>query len=280
MAFYTSINQNRKINGYVLGIWRGFGVALLSVPMMLMTPFIFDPLYLFLLFVQGIFIGFYDSRLFFSSARFGAAETSRILIFSVLISMCLWWGLHPKEFLSVWHRPFAFWGIIISVLGVVLCYLKMLKRPFSRKLVIFMLPSVIVLSLMSTLTQEIMLEHTLRDGIAYYLVLSMAVSGLYNLFFYIKTQKPTKQKAVQEIFSSKVKRVGLWVILFSAALVVCKSISLAYAPNTGYVNALSLTSPLWIMLYNHWIHRKDEASPLLGLLMIIFLFSLTFFASL
>lgn len=280
MAFYTSINQNKKINGYVLGIWRGLGVALISVPMMLITPFIFDPLYLALLVIQGIFVGFYDSRLFFSSARFGAAETSRILVFSVLISMTLWWGLHPKEFLTVWHHSFAFWGIIISVLGVMLCYLKMLERPLSKKLIIFMLPSVIILSLMSTLTQEIMLEYTLRDGIAYYLVLSMAVSGFYNLFFYVKTQKPTMNMAIKEIFSPEVKRAGLLIILFSAALVISKSISLTFTPNTGYVNALSLTAPLWIMIYDRWTGRKDGASPRLGLLMIVFLFSLTFFASL
>lgn len=280
MAFYTSVNQNRKINGYVLGIWRGLGVAFVSMPMMLITPFIFDPLYLFLLVVQGFLVGFYDSRLFFSSAKFGAAETSRILVFSILISMTLWWSFHPTEFLNIWHRPFVFWGIIVSVLGVILCYLKMLERAFSKRLIVFMLPAVVVWSLMSTLAQEIMLKHELRDGIAYYLVWSMTVSGFYNLYFYIKTQRPTKRQAFEEIFSPKVVRVGLLVILFSTVLIISKSISLAYTPNTGYVNALSLTSPLWIMLYNHWTNRKDDASPRLGLLMIVFLFFLTFFACL
>ena len=280
MAFYTSVNQNQKINGYVLGIWRGLGVALVSMPMMLITPFIFDPLYLFLLILQGFFIGFYDSRLFFSSAKFGAAETSRILVFSILISMTLWWSFHPGEFLNIWHRPFVFWGIIVSVLGIISCYLKMLERPFSKRLIAFMLPVVVVWSLMSTITQEIMLRHELHDGIAYYLVLSMTISGFYNLYFYIRTQRPTTRQAMAEIFSPKVKRVGFLVILFSAVLIISKSIALAYTPNTGYVNALSLTSPLWIMLYNHWTNRRDEASPRLGLLMIVFLFFLTFFASL
>ncbi|MBO5997533.1 MAG: hypothetical protein J6P93_03310, partial [Alphaproteobacteria bacterium] len=87
MSFYTYINQNNKIDGYILGLWRGFGVAFVCFPLVLITPFEVDAGFFFLLFVQGIMTGFYDSRLFFASARFGAAATSRMLVLSILISM-------------------------------------------------------------------------------------------------------------------------------------------------------------------------------------------------
>ena len=32
MALYTLVNQKHKFNGYVLGVWRGFGISLLFLP--------------------------------------------------------------------------------------------------------------------------------------------------------------------------------------------------------------------------------------------------------
>ncbi len=280
MSFYTYINQNNKVNGYVLGLWRGFGVAFVCFPLVLITPFEWDFSFFLMLLVQGVMIGYYDSRIFFSSARFGAAGTSRILVFSILISMVIWWAMHPHVFLSVWDNKLAFWGILISVAGAIISYMLMLKTPLTRQLVHFMMPAVVVWSLMSSLTQMIMQRHTITQGIVYYLFYATLVSGAYNLYFYIRTERPSRTRALQEIFNIKVMNVGFLVVLFSALLIVSKGIALNYTPNTGYVNALSLTSPLWIMLYNHAIRHKDYASPKEGMIMIISLFFLSIFANL
>ena len=106
------------------------------------------------------------------------------------------------------------------------------------------------------------------------------ISGIYNAVFYFKTQKKTVRQLLLNLFDDKVMYVGLLVVFFSALLIISKSISLNYAPNTGYVNALSLTSPLWIMLYNHLIHHKDYGSPKAGLCMIFGILMLCIFANL
>ena len=280
MSFYTYINQNNKINGHILGLWRGFGVAFVCFPLVLITPFEMDLSFFALLFAQGLLTGFYDSRLFFASARFGAAGTSRILVLSILISMFLWWSMHPMVFVSLLHRPVIFGGIAFSVLLIIVSYLKMIKTPMTRQLVSYMMPAVVVWSLMSSLTQMIMQKHTLMEGIVYYLFYVTLISGLYNLYFYLKTEKPTHEAFLQQVFNQKVMYIGFLVVLFSALLIISKSISLDYTPNTGYVNALSLTSPLWIMLYNHVINHKDYDSPKTCLLMLSGVFLLCIFANL
>lgn len=280
MSFYTYINQNNKINGYVLGIWRGFGVAFISLPLIFMTPFEWDLPFFAVLIIQGIMIGYYDSSIFFSSARYGAAGTSRILVFSILISMFLWWATHPAEFLSVWQNKPAFIGILLSVAGIVCSYITMIKTPLTKQLIRYMMPTVVIWSLMSTLNQWIMQKHNLYEGLIYYLFYATLVSGFYNLYFYIKTVKPTKKQAIHEIFTFKVRHIGVIITLFSSLLIVSKSIALNAAPNTGYVNALSLTSPLWIMLYNHLLRHKDDTSPKAGIMMLICLLFLTIFANL
>ena len=279
MSFYTYINQNNKINGYVLGLWRGFGVCFACFPLMLITPLEWDIVYFFMLILQGIMTGYYDSHIFFASARFGAAGTSRMLVFSILISMVLWWLIHPSVFLRLWDKPLILIGILIAVASAIICYWKMLKTPITKELAKFMIPVVIVWSLMSTLTQTIMQRHSLTEGIVYYLFYVTLISGLYNLYYYIKTKHPSKEQALQDVFNPKVMNIGFLLVLFSALLIVSKGISLDFTPNTGFVNALSLTSPLWIMLYNHAIRHEDYTSPKLGLMMIASLFFLCIFAS-
>ena len=64
-ALYTLVNQRNKINGYVLGIWRGFGIALLFLPFLFFLPLQTSAYNWFLLIFQGWMIGIYDSHLFF-----------------------------------------------------------------------------------------------------------------------------------------------------------------------------------------------------------------------
>lgn len=279
MSFYTYINQKYKLNGYILGMWRGFGIMLVTFPIIFVEPFYFDPIYFILLTVQGLFIGYFDSRVFMASARFGAGGTSRTLVFSIVISTILWWILHPADFLVLWQRPWILLGIIAALSGTIISYLSITKDPFSKQLIKFMMPAVVVWSLMSTVNKEIMLRHQLETGIGYYLVYSMFISGLYNLYIYASQGRKTKNRVLKEVFAPKVVQASFMLILFSIALIIAKSISLAYTPNTGYVNALSLTSPLWIILFNHYFKEKDLVSVRAGLVLILSLFFLTILAS-
>lgn len=279
MSFYTYINQKYKLNGYILGMWRGFGIMLVTFPIIFVEPFYFDPIYFILLTVQGLFIGYFDSRVFMASARFGAGGTSRTLVFSIVISTILWWILHPADFLVLWQRPWILLGIIAALSGTIISYLFITKDPFSKQLIKFMMPAVVVWSLMSTVNKEIMLRHQLETGIGYYLVYSMFISGLYNLYIYASQGRMTKNRVLKEVFAPKVVQASFMLILFSIALIIAKSISLAYTPNTGYVNALSLMSPLWIILFNHYFKEKDLVSVRAGLVLIVSLFFLTILAS-
>ena len=279
MSFYTYINQKYKLNGYILGMWRGFGIMLVTFPIIFVEPFYFDPIYFILLTVQGLFIGYFDSRVFMASARFGAGGTSRTLVFSIVISTILWWILHPADFLVLWQRPWILLGIIAALSGTIISYLFITKDPFSKQLIKFMMLAVVAWSLVSTVNKEIMLRHQLETGIGYYLVYSMFISGLYNLYIYASQGRMTKNRVLKEVFAPKVVQASFMLILFSIALIIAKSISLAYTPNTGYVNALSLTSPLWIILFNHYFKEKDLVSVRAGLVLIISLFFLTILAS-
>lgn len=274
MSLYTFINQKYKINGYILGMWRGFGVTIISLPVFFLIPFEKKSFFYLLLILQGILTGLYDSSLFTATAKYGTRPTSKMLVFSVPLSLVLTWIVRKGSFGELWHTPISFFMIVLAVLGYMVCYYRMLKKKVCKELVFSILPAVIAWSVMSSLTYEIMNYNNIATGLIYYLTIAMFVSGVYNLIFYFLTQR----KAItwiyikNNIFSQRVMNVGLLLVLFSAVLIITKGIALDLAPNTAYVTMLSLTFPLWVMFFNYWIKSKEESSFSWGMGSLFFLF--------
>ena len=221
--------------------------------------------------------GLYDSSLFMATAAYGTRATSKMLVFSVPISLFLTWFIRKGSFFQIWNKPIPFFIVMLSLIGFMICYFKMLKRPVSKALVLSIFPAVVAWSVMSSVTYELMNYENIAVGLIYYLNVAMFISGIYNLFFYFIKEKPSWKKARKEVFSQKVMTVALLLILFSTILIVAKGIALRSAPNTAYVTVLSLTFPLWVMFFNYWIKHKEESSVKLGmgclfslLLMIVF----------
>ena len=113
-AVYTLFNQHYKIDGYVLGIWRGFGISILFLPFLFFFPVPTDMNYWMMLLFQGYLIAIYDSHLFFSSAKYGAGSTSRFMAITVLITTFLWWLITPNEFINLFEQGDIFITLIMG----------------------------------------------------------------------------------------------------------------------------------------------------------------------
>ena len=139
-----------------------------------------------------------------------------------------------------------------------------------------MIPAVFALAGMSIATKYIAIksEAGIWGAIIYYLVVSAGVSGCYNLFFYLKTQKPTTKAFFTEVFNRKTTQAGFYLISFSAALITAKTLALRVAPNPGYVTALLLTAPIFVFVLNKSSKIPDNISVKAGFSMIFFLFLL------
>lgn len=268
-AIYMLFNQHYKLNGYVLGIWRGFGICLLFLPLLFFTTIPTAPRYWFLLILQGICIGIYDSRIFFASAKYGAGPTSRFMAVSVLLTTFGWWFLTPQKFLLLLSQGNLLVTIMLVLCGFSFCYWQMLKSEVSQQTAIYTLPAVLALTAMSIITKYIATEgQSLQQGLTYYLTVSTFVSGIYNLTGYIK------QHRKYPIISPKMLKIGAFLIIFSSILIIAKTMALRTAPNPGYVTALLLVAPLFIYLLNIQQKIKDTISLKAGFAMIFFLIML------
>ena len=101
---------------------------------------------------------------------------------------------------------------------------------------------------------------------------SLFVSGCYNLFFYLRTQKPgSLKRAAADIFNRRTVRPGIYMVAFSAALITAKTLALRVAPNPGYVTALLLVAPIFVYVLNRTGKVPDNVSVKAGFSMIFFL---------
>ncbi len=249
MALYTLVNQRHKFNGYVLGIWRGFGISFIFAPFLLLVPLQTNLSNWLLLILQGILIGVYDSHIFFSSARYGAGTTSRLLVLSVLVTTVMWWILTPSLFMNLVNQENVFITLILALFGFCVCYCYMMKTRITRDAFRYMIPAVLALAGMSVATKEIaMMGQDVWANILYYLVVATFVSGLYNSCLLLKSKHLNLSLSVSMLFSKEVVRTGIYIVSFSAALIAAKTMAMRLSPNPGYVVTLLLTAPIFVYL--------------------------------
>ena len=251
-AVYTLFNQHYKVDGYVLGIWRGFGISVLSMPFLLFFPMPTSAYYWGLLILQGWLIGIYDSHLFFAAAKYGAGPTSRFMAITVLVTTFLWWLLTPKEFVALLQQGNVFITLLLVLFGFTFCYWQMIRTKISRQTARYIMPAVFAL--------------------AYYLSVATFVSGCYNLKCYIQHRRNIifKQK-IDEVFSRRMWKIGGYLIGFSAALITAKTMALRAASNPGYVTALLLVAPFFVFALNRHYKIPDNVSVRAGFAMMFFL---------
>ena len=272
MALYTLVNQRHKFNGYVLGVWRGFGIALIFVPFLLIVPLQTDWRNWSLLIVQGILIGVYDSHIFFASARYGAGVTSRLLVLSVLITTAIWWGLTPQLFVKLLYNESVFITLLLALFGFCVCYWYVMKSKITRDAFFYMIPAILALAGMSVATKEIaMMGQDVWDNILYYLVVSTFISGVYNCFLLLKQKQFNVVLAAKMVFAKEIVATGIFIVGFSAALIAAKTMAMRLSPNPGYVVALLLTAPIFVYLLTRNSKASGGFTEKAGFAMIFFL---------
>ncbi len=263
------------MNGYLLGIWRGFGIAAIFFPFTFLFPLPQNFYYWGLLILQGWLIGFYDSHLFFASARYGAGPTSRVMAVTVLITTIIWWLMTPHEFDKILANKTVFSLLIFILLGFTVSYWLMLKDSITKEITFYMAPVILALAFMSVITKDIAIHSSSSwSGIIYYLTVSTFVSGVYNSYLFVKKEKLDMKGYVRQVFSAPTRAAGLYIVGFSAALIMAKTIALRVAPNPGYVTALLLTSPFFVLIMNKYNRIPDDFSLLAGLFNVLFLIAL------
>lgn len=157
-----------------------------------------------------------------------------------------WWILYPKRFVELAETPATFAGIALSLILVCAGFFFMAGKSVGRKEISYMAPAVIAVAAMMIIRKEIMADAEFFSAMVYYCTCAILFSGISNLTLYA-----LKRGNISALFNAaangKKLTAGIIMSLASSVTIFAGNISVLYAPNPAYVNALTLTAPLWVI---------------------------------
>lgn len=121
-AFFNSVvifvNEKFKRQPSFLGMYRGFGSMAVALPFVFWVPPPTDVWFWVFACLQGIMVGFFDYRLFASSARYGAGGTSMMTVLAIVLTIVLWWLIDLNRLLRSCTTHWCFWAFCFPLRGV------------------------------------------------------------------------------------------------------------------------------------------------------------------
>ncbi len=255
-ALSSYSNQIFKMNGLLLMVYRGFLVALITLPAVLMLPPIKEPLYYVFCTLQGMCIAFNDNRFFRAVKAFGAEVTSIIQPISISFIFVFWLFFKPSQFNEYCQAPLTSAGIIACLAGITFSIIKIRNSKSSSKAFLFLLPMLIILSFGDIFNKKSMYygQENLTSAIVNYAFITGIICGISNLFVYIK-----KRKKISAIFKGKNIARGAILSIIIIISMAFKNLAMNYAKNPAYVSAIILLSPIWIITGNNIYVKLKKA---------------------
>lgn len=282
-AFFNSItmliNQRYKLDGHLISAMRGVFVGIAYLPFLFFVRIQHSVSFWLLVVVEGALSAFFNARLCASSARFGAASTSVINVLSIGFGMVLWWVVDSARFFELASVPLRIAGVCASVAALVWGFAKLTRGAGEGKIdragVLFMLPAVVVFSVMLVVRKEIMDAGDFWAGTICYGGVSIFLSGLINLCVFAASN--SRAEFCKKLSSPDVLEAGFFMAVASGCTILFGNFSSWLIPSPAYLSALSLLSPLFIFAYEKYCGRPVRFSAVSVVLMFAGLGGLLYF---
>ena len=265
-AAFFLVNSHFRVEPRLLMIWRGFGMALLMLPFLLFFRHELpeDPLFYAASISVGIAAGGFDRLIFQSALRFGAGVTSRLASLSVPVTFIFWLILHPESIHLIMAKQY-FWLLPLAFGGMILSVLMMGRDPVGRTAFISLIPLYFLSATLDVLNKTAMSHggQTVAMYVCYIFLVSL-FCGFVTLLWPTRGGAGAKLNRAT-LFAPTVWRGGASVVAVVTLFMIAKSTSLADAPNPGFVMALGLMAPFWVMAYNRLMSVCEECKIWAGL---------------
>lgn len=247
-AGYVYINQIYKMPGLLLMLYRGFLVALLMLPLVLVSEPIHNWQFYAFCTAQGLAIAFNDYRFFRASKAFGAEISGSIHPLSVSVMFVMWLLITPAQLLYFLGHPLYFAAVVACLCGIIYAVIKLRRAKASARAFKYLFPVLLTLALGDILNKKSMQygADNLLSAIIYYSFITGIVCGTANLIVYLKNGQ-----GLRPVFHKLNLKHGLVISLMVIVLMIFKNLSMYLTPNPAYVSAIILLYPVWIMSANN-----------------------------
>lgn len=256
-AVIIGYNSYAKLDGTRLVVLRWFGVAPLSLLSAALFPWPSEPTFYLVAAAMGVGLAFSDKLLFNAAHNHGGRLASLYIPIKMLMGFALWALLDPSS-LQPLFTPWKALTILAGFLACCLAMHHMRAQDATRAALIAVLPVAALLALGDVVAKEALnttattLAETAGSATAF-LTVTVSIGSLVGLAMagFPKTSfpMPNKREFLLSALFGAILLAGLTVFL----------ITLALAPNPGYVGAITMLSTLWLAIHGY-IHHKERTN--------------------
>lgn len=265
-AIIIGYNQWAQMDGRVMAVWKIPGVLLVAVPAFWLLPWPHDPMFYLIAALLGLLLSYADILLMDAAAQHGARLTALYIPIKMLVVFALWCVIEPAAWWAVAAHP---WKLVVlggcaALSFWSLAHIRRCDASWPALLavapvaMIFAAEDAGVKGLLGPPTGDVM---AMIGGSVAFLTMTCFVGALFGAGWlaWDKTALPRDATTVLKggVF-------GLMVMLGVSLLLV----TLALAPNPGYVAAITMLSAVWLAIWAHFV-KGERNSVVAGIGLVI-----------
>ncbi len=249
-AVIVGFNHYAKVDGGKLVVLRWLGVAPLAVVSYILLPWPEKPSFYVIALAMGVLLALSDKLLFDAAAKHGGRLTALYIPMKMLLGFALWGLIEPSSVTVLAAVP---WRGLLVVAGFAACIYAFthLRRNDASKAAILAVVPVAVLLAIGDVVAKYALEAPSGDvwrvvgSATAFLAMTNSIGCVVGLMM-TKRFVPTPRDMVLSALFGVILMVGLSIFLLSLAL----------APNPGYVGAITMLSALWLAIHGYYAHGE------------------------
>lgn len=251
-AVIIGYNHWAQVDGRTLVVLRTLGVWPLALVSLAFLPWPKDVTFYMVAAGMGTGLAYADTLLFNAAANHGGRLTALYIPLKMLIGFWLWIVVDPASALPLLAAPWKMVAVAagFGACGVALMLLRQASASWTALAAV--LPVALLLALGDVVAKEALGDVTAENGWAVvigrtvaFLAVTTTVGSVGGLLLGGKIHF-TRADALRSAGFGAVLLTGLSLLL----------LTLAIAPNPGYVAAITMLSALWLAVWGHFVHGE------------------------
>ena len=254
-AVIVGFNHWAKLDSTRLVVLRLAGVLPLALVARLVLPWPDHADFYMVAAAMGVLVAFSDILLFKAAAKHGGRLAALYIPMKMLLGFALWGMMVPS---SVTMVTDVWWRLLLVVAGFGLCsgaLFSLRKQDASWAGLVAVMPVAVLLALGDVVAKYAL--NSSADGMA-------AIVGSAAAFVTVTSTMGTLVGLVivgvrHRTFAMPTRREMVLSAAFGAILLASLTVllvTLAIAPNPGYVGAVTMLSALWLAIHGYFYHGE------------------------
>lgn len=263
MAACAEANRYFQMDGFRLNFWRVVVMTGLLLPVCLVAPWPEPSLFYVAAVFTGVVVAISPTiRLSLSARKMGRVSTLFMPV-EALVGFMLWMLVDPNMRETLLSKPLTLGLVLLSFIIISGALATIRRNDAGWTAFLIVAPLGVLHALSGVLFKfSVVDSHIVGNILIYILVANMVAIILCTSF--LAMQKDIQQSLCPPGMMRAALFYGVLGVMGQFFFFSATSL----APNPGYVVAIVMLAPAWILLYKKIRKLPDDASPIAGMIMV------------